>query len=223
MAKRRDGRAAWNVHTRRLETEIGGGWMVIEQFNVVGGRQVVEMLTICPAPPPDRPGVAQPGRVVGEPPIGALIPKGGITARLLRTVKVGRGTDALEDYKTWLAGHFGSAALVRLEELVGNPGQRHRSGKPRASDLYYAALAKDYVDLWNKGVKAPIGALAKLHRVSPEKIRSHVHLARSGGFLTKAKTVGAKGGELTAKSHRLLAVAEESLASTTSETKKGDN
>lgn len=210
-------RAAWNLNTRRLETEIGGGWMVIEQFNVGAGRQVVEMLTICPAPVADKPGVARLGRAVGEPPVDAPIPKGGITARLLRTIKVGRLSEPLDDYKQWLAGYFGGAALKKFEKLLGK-----REGQ-RPSDLYYAALANDYVNFWKAGVKAPIGELAKLLDATPEKIRSDVHRARANGFLTDAKKVGAKGGALTAKSSKLLAVAEESLATPTLDSKKGNS
>src|SRR5688572_22571007 len=87
-----------NPKTNRLETELGNGWMVIEQLERQRGRRVVSLLIICPAPGPLTDGVRLP-RAVGEVPLDGKTPDGGITARLLRTIKVGRHHEPIADYR----------------------------------------------------------------------------------------------------------------------------
>ena len=71
--------------------------------------------------------------------------------------------------------------------------------------LYSAALKRDYVTLLRRGERAPTITLALLRGVSPERMRSHVNLARVNGFLTRSKKGrGQAGGELTEKARLSL-------------------
>ena len=188
-----------------LETELGNGWMVVEWIEIQSGRRVVAEVTICPAPPPLQAGAYR-ARMYGDRPEDGPVPPGGITARLLRTVKVGKYPDRLLDnYRRWVKKEFGVAALKRLDEHVGRPSRRRRR-RPRtrrASDLYYAKLAGDYAMLWQRGIRTPTMELSKLRGLPLEKMRSHIHLARANGLLPET-TRGKAGGVLTPKARQIL-------------------
>ena len=173
------------------------------------GRRVVAELRICAAPPPPVAGTTRAGRHKGERPTNAPVPAGGITARLLRTVKLGASAEpVIADYRRWIKRNFGADALQRLDAHTGRPARRRRKKRPRtrrAVDGFYAELARDYVELSKRGVRAPTATLAKLRGERIEKIRSHIHLARKNGLLTETKP-GKAGGVLTPLA---LAVLEE--------------
>lgn len=187
-----------------LETELGNGWMVVESFEIHDGRRVVAELRICPAPPQTG---AHPVRMYGDRSEDDAVPAGGLRARLLRMVKVGKYAEpVISDYRHWIKKQFGPDALARLDAHTGRPSRRRRSKKPRtrrATDVFYAKLAKDYETLWQRGVKAPTAMLATMRSIPPEKMRSHVHLARTNGFLTETSR-GRAGGILTGKGHDTL-------------------
>ncbi|MCX6544423.1 MAG: hypothetical protein NTV05_08410 [Acidobacteria bacterium] len=200
MKKTREPRKQFFPDLNLLETELGNGWMVVEHFDLQDDRRVVDELKIYPAPLPPVAGV-QMARHPGERPKDAPVPVGGITARLLRLVKVGKYAEpVIADYRRWCARHFGKDALRRLDEHIGRPSPRRRRKRPRnhrATDAFYAELARDYALLW-KRVHAPTAELAVMRDVPLEQMRSHIHLARKNGFLTKTMR-GKAGGELTPK------------------------
>jgi len=194
-----------SAHEGVLETELGNGWMVVEAFEIQAGRRVVAELKVCPAPPQVG---AHPMRMWGERSEDDVVPAGGITARLLRTVKVGKyAAPVIADYREWIRKHFGSDGLKRLDAATARPSRNRHKRKARshrAASLFYAELARDYVLLWEKGVKSPTGELARLRGVALEKVRSWVHLARANGLLTETSR-GKAGGELTALARKILA------------------
>lgn len=199
MTKEAERRKEWDPATNTLETELGNGWMVIETFQMQGGRRVVSQLTICPAPPPALAGTARKGRRKGET-APTPVPPGGITARLLREVKVGKYAEVIADYRNWVRQQFGVSALRRLDKHAGRPSRTRRKQpmNRRASDRFYAELARDYTLLWQQRVRSPTAELARLRGVPVVKVRSHIHLARVNGFLTDTSR-GKAGGELTKK------------------------
>ncbi|HXG71782.1 MAG TPA: hypothetical protein VNJ04_14330 [Gemmatimonadaceae bacterium] len=203
MTRQRPLRQEFDAGRNLLETELGNGWMVIEHFEMQGGQRVVAHLTICPAPPQTP---VRDGRHPGERPTDGVTPAGGITARLLRTVKVGKAEPVLRDYRTWVRKFFGEDALRRLGTDVLRPARKAKRQAPRhrrVSDFYYAELARDYETLVRQGVKRPTAELQRLRGIPLQRIRSHVHLARTNGFLTETRR-GQAGGEMTAKARRLL-------------------
>ncbi len=187
---------------RLIETVLDNGWMVIQHLEMQDGRRVVGEIRVCPAPPKSP---IRDGRNPGDRPTDGVVPLGGITARLLKTIPVGRPEALLDDYRDWIAKFFGPEALGRFDKHNAQPNRtRRRAPKSqRASDRYYAELARDYVLFAHQKSRKPIDQLAVLRGVPPKRIRSHVHLARANGFLTQTGR-GKVGGELTAKARRLL-------------------
>lgn len=173
----------WDSDGGGQETDLDSGWTVRERMALQGGRRVVSELSIVPT--------------------SSRVPVGGITARLLRQVKVGQFARGLQQT---IAKHFGTDAADRLFHHLGwssgkRPRQRPR--RRRADDGYYAELAGDYVTLWQQGDRKPTQTLARLRGVRPEHLRSHIHLARANGFLSET-TRGTAGGSLTRKAEREL-------------------
>lgn len=212
MSVRESARREYRPEKNLLETELGNGWMVIEHFEMQEGRRIVGQLTICPAPPPmsdaDGRPVARDGRNPGERPSDGTVPHGGITARLLRTIRVGKHVeDVIEDYRTWIGRAFGEETLQRFDKQVPRVARTRSRRRPktnRTTDTFYAELARDYVQALKDFGKRPTSALARLRRESLSKVRSQIHLARVNGFLSDT-TRGAPGGQLTDRAEKVLA------------------
>ena len=177
----------WGTNGDWQETDLDTGWTIRERMTLQEGRRVVSELAIVPS--------------------GRTVPRGGITARLLRQVKVGPVARGLHRS---IATYFGAAAADRVfEHLRWSAGKRPRRHprRRRADDRYYAELARDYVTLWRSGDRRPTQTLARLRGVRLEHMRSHIHLARANGFLSET-TRGTSGGSLTRKAERELAKKE---------------
>lgn len=198
-------RMQWDPDRNLLETELGNGWMVIEWFEMQEGQRVVGALMICPAPGPLVNGVRD-GRYLGDRPTDGPVPSGGVTARLLRTVKVGKNADpVIKHYGAWVKEWFGEEARAEFDAHAPLPRGKRRSSR-RPDDRYYAELASEYATIAEKS-KRPTATLAELRGEPIEKIRSHVHLARANGFLTNAPKPGKAGGKLTPKAKQVLKTA----------------
>jgi hypothetical protein len=174
----------WDPDGSWQETDLVDGWTVRETFAVQGGRRVVAELTIRPT--------------------SEAVPADGISARLLRRIKVGRFAEGLHRR---LATYFGSRTADDVfDEFQWKPRKRRRSRPQhrRAADRYYAELARDYVRLWQAGDRTPTHTLARRRRMRDDQVRSHIHLARANGFLTDTRR-GKAGGMMTAKARGELA------------------
>jgi hypothetical protein len=177
----------WDTDGEWQETDLDSGWTVRERMAMQGGRRVVSELSIVPT--------------------SGTVPAGGITARLLRRVKVGQFARCLQETITQ---YFGADAADRLFDGFGWSSRKRPRRRPqhrRVDDRYYAELARDYVTLWQQGDRKPTNTLARLRDGRPEQIRSHIHLARANGFLSGTKR-GTAGGLLTRKAERELAKKE---------------
>jgi hypothetical protein len=169
---------------RWQETDLKNGWTVREDFVLENGRRVVGTLTI---------------RATGD------VPPGGVTARLLRTIRVGQLGWAL---RATHAKFFGPEAAARIFKRRGMPRRRKRSQGVRADDRYYAELANAYVALLESGSRTPTKALATQLKEPYTRMRSRVNLARANGFLSAGQRGrgGCKGGGmLTDKARQVLA------------------
>jgi len=167
------------------ETDLPGGWTVVETFAVEDGRRIVASVTIRPT-------------------VAGAVPTGGVTARLLRRVKVGQfAAGLLQTFTTY----YGADQAARIFDGIGwasRPRRRKRPARLRADDRYYATLARDYVTVFRSGIKTPTAALAAARGVTAALMRSHIHLARKNGFLSETGR-GKAGGRLTAKARGALA------------------
>ena len=181
--RRRIVRQACDSEGTWQETILRSGWTVREEYGVENGRRVVAKLTISQT--------------------GDVVPSGGISARLLRTVRVGQFSSALRQA---LKTHFGIPTADGVFESMGwfaRPRRRLRPRYARADDLYYAELARDYVQLLFLEHRNPIATLAKQRGAPLVRVRSHIHLARANGFLSDTSR-GKAAGKLTAKASEIL-------------------
>jgi hypothetical protein len=219
VAQEQAGRTEWLPKQNALEIEFAEGWMAVEWYERQQGRAVVARLLICPAPPRRQ---VRNKRTPGEPPTDAVVPTGGVTARLLRQVKVGKyAALAVDDLRAWIEEKFGADALRRLDAHTVRPSRR-QPPKPRTErngDVYYAELARDYSLLCERGISQPTKELGTMRGLPLVRIRSHLHLARANGFLT-ATSRGRAGGELTTRAREVLAAEAQQPAARTRPGKK---
>jgi hypothetical protein len=172
----------WETDGTRQKTVTKSGWMVCEDFAIQNGRRIVRKLTIEPRDD---------------------IPPGGITARLLRTIKIGQLASGLRQK---LRQFHDEGTAGRVFDEMNWSAQSRRRPRPRysrATDAYYLALAQDYVRLCSAGERTPVSTLAKQRKVQIVRVRSHINLARRNGFLTDTSR-GKPGGTLTEKARRVL-------------------
>src|SRR5262249_38095967 len=150
----------WTPDGRMQET-VRAGWTVGETYATVGSRRAVVRLTIRPT------------RV-------DRVPPGGITARLLRTIPIGRIAPTLRADLAHFYGHTLATAMATRYGATVRPTVVRRQ---RHGDAFYAAIALGYVKLRQAGERAPTTLLAKAWHVPVAKMSSWVNLARRNGFL----------------------------------------
>jgi hypothetical protein len=164
-------------------TDYSHGWTTDERYVFQAGRLVLQQLTVRPSEK-------------GTPP-------GGITSDVLRTLPtgkllLGRLAEALQKH-----GHMRvPSSVAKLLRRGAKLPQWSRK-----DDLYYAALAAQYLNILRspEGRRKPIEILAQRRgEKKTARMRSHVNLARRNGFLTTERQ-GTPGGALTAKAREVLA------------------
>jgi transposase-like protein len=99
-----------------------------------------------------------------------------------------------------ISREIGLSLNVDLKEFKTDP----RPGRRGRPDVFYAELAKQYVDLLAEG-STPTKDLAERLGYSASSIRDLIHQARRRGLLTRASK-GLAGGELTENARRLLSI-----------------
>lgn len=194
-------------------------WRASYRVRPEGDRVVVVEVRVIPHL--GNPG-ADPGEWNAE---TAVIPKGGMAARLIRDELV-LGTHIHEMLPAFLnrtrqnlpAALF-DAWLVRLgypAEVAKGPGARAGRGPKGRSDRELAELAAVYVS--KRGERAPVKVTAKEVGLHPTVLRDVLHRARKRGVLTRTKQ-GHAGGQLTPYGRSLLR--EKPVAKKGRKTKKG--
>lgn len=136
-------------------------------------------------------------------PTGTL-PPSGLTSAVLDEVRVGE----------LLREAYG--AVQRAEREVGGwevagggtmhvpaAEARRRTGRAGRSDLWYAKLARDYLDLIAAGSKRPRADLAERSGIKPELVRDQLGEARRRGLL-EGGARGRAGGTLSDAAKRLI-------------------
>jgi len=137
------GNRRWEPDASAQETDLPGGWTVREEFALEDGRRIVASITIRPT-------------------TAGAVPAGGVSARLLRRVKVGQFAAGL---RQTLAKFYGADAAARIIAGIGwasRPRRRRRPARLRADDRFYAELAREYVELWKTNEGKPTAALAAI-------------------------------------------------------------
>lgn len=139
-------------------------------------------------------------------PQGSTVPPGGLSARLLRTLKFTlprKELKALRELRRKYPpieyeGKFLSNPLLETEAKA--PHTEHKGGRP---DLFYARIAQQYCKLLESGAKNPALTLAKERNEAPGNVRYMLWRARKRGLLDPV-TKGRAGGDLTTECLELL-------------------
>lgn len=181
-----------------------GAWIVAYRLANDHGTPVVGELRMFPAER-GRPGPGDwSGELLGP---EAPVPRGGITARVLRRVRVRAYLTTMSEvvrrFRTTapdIAPKFGWAVAPPPTDEVRAVSGRGRKGRP---DTFYAEVARGYVAAVERGSYRPVADLARRRRDSITKVRDMIRRARARGLLT-LEGPGKRGGVLTERAERLL-------------------
>jgi hypothetical protein len=169
-----------------VTTKLGRGWKATYRLALQRGVSVIAGLSIEPW--------------------GSGVPPGGLSARLLRTLKftlprreLRRLAEIVQKHPVVYEGRFQSSPFLATEAQASR--REYLKGR---QDSFYAEIAKQYCKLAGSHVKNPIQVIAKSRSLSPSKVRDMIFQARKRGLLTKPPKQGRMGGELTLKCIALL-------------------
>ncbi len=198
-----------------LETDLAGGWTMVEVFEMQDDKPVVAEMKIFPKQEIET-GKTHSVRNFGHRspnkwPVGGsggdVTPKGGITVSLLREVRLGmtHAAPILADYRKWLTDNKYVDLSWMAESLPesGKPSRAAKGAARRQTDRYYSQIAVDYERLCAEGNRAPVKTMAEERDLDIGKMRSHVHRARRNGFLSDVYQ-GQTGGTATNKALKIL-------------------
>lgn len=132
--------------------------------------------------------------------IVARVPHGGLSARVLRKVRLREHARVLsEKLAQWarVAGYAGHGFKVPATE---RPRPERRTGR---SDIFYAKLAWEYVRALARDPRRPVALLAHKRKLPKERVRDMLHEARERGLLSPGHR-GRSGGALTTRAMNLL-------------------
>lgn len=180
-----------------VEMPLTARWLVAFRLANQRGQPVIAEVRVFP----DEPGKRPAGRWSGE--YGAIttrVPPGGITARLLRTIRTQTFKRMLRTIVTRWEKELGGLDLGFIPPAVPpltNQGRKGRSDAAlaRIAAVYEAAYLAD---------TPPVPAVAKASRLSLTQARDAIHRARVRGLLSHASKQGKVGGRLTPIARELL-------------------
>jgi len=136
----------------------------------------------------------------------ATVPKGGLTARLLKTVKLGEALRGGLGAMRWVTDGD-PEELVDLSESFPRwrlrASRAKRGGRLRIPDEALVKVAAVYAKSWSGGSPNPVVVTARRLKLPRARVRDWLHLARERGLLIPAETTRPHG-ELTGKGERLL-------------------
>ncbi|MDP8975154.1 MAG: hypothetical protein M3N28_02075 [Actinomycetota bacterium] len=181
-----------------LPIDGSDGWYVSAIFLEEEGQLVMAELKVFPGPGSRSDGRRgarrKPGDWSGRQDALREVPDGGVSARLLRCIRL---TDLQQLVMSELPATSGASGQPTRSARVGRPGS---AGRP---DRQYAEWAFRYAKKLAEGSRSPIKDLAAEHGRSPGQVRDLIHDARVRGLLSKERQ-GRAAGSLTPKAIQLL-------------------
>jgi hypothetical protein len=201
-----------------LRAKLGEDWITERQLTVQGARVVVAAIRVYPARWRNAPE-----RSYEQAGVEAEVPPGGITARLLRRIRMGAHLDhfgatlrprrqpgqtkqeAAEAQETaasirQLVGHFTSSSFAagRWHSRAAIPQNgRRRPGRRPLADAAIAEAAAGYVLACRRRSPHPIRDTARASGMTEARLRDLVYRARNRrGFLSETAQ-GSGGGDMT--------------------------
>lgn len=174
--------------TERQEVEVAdlwaevplGPWRVAYRAGLDGRRVVISEIRIYPGE-----AGQPPGRWSADE-LGALAPTpaGGITARLLRQINVGKHAAAISQFRTEdVARLLDRGHVVPKARAIHVSPRRSTRGRPPLPDSFYLELAKRYSALCGAGETAPIVTIARERSLPASSIRSAIARCRQRGLV----------------------------------------
>jgi hypothetical protein len=191
-----------------LEVPVARGWIAASRLVLQAGRLVVAEVRVFPdeatAFRQERGGQWS-GDVLG---VRSDVPPGGLTARVLRAVRLGEHPRHVRDILRFLEEKYGpdafkaggSLAALGLVPDTERPRRRREVGRP---DAFFAELAADYVRRIERGSAKPNAEIATARGWDAKTITGWLHEARTRGLLT-SPGYGRPGGRLTPYGERVL-------------------
>jgi hypothetical protein len=200
-----------------FQGQLGAGWLYEQRLTRQDGTWVVAELQVFLYSPREHASIWGKHEVVTSEATKRL-PRGGLTARLIRSIPFGRGPHSA---LTEIDVAFRDYVKSRQQRIAAESRQQRTRGKlletansTSASlkrDFELAETARLYVEWGRKGSRRPNVEVASVLNVKPSQVRDAIHRARLRGLLTSddQKKQGAAKGELTEKARALLADPEQ--------------
>ena len=180
-----------------LPIEGSQGWYVSAVFLPQGDELVMAELKVFPGPGASdvKRTKRRPGDWSGRSDALTGLPDGGVSARLLRCIR-------LTDLQHLVVATLAQRAEAKPRDSLVN-ARVGRPGSGGRSDRFYARWAFDYAKKLAEGSRSPIKDLAAERNMSQGQVRDLIHDARVRGLLSKERQ-GRAAGSLTDKAIRLL-------------------
>ena len=189
-----------------LESPLDDHWVAAFRLLVQDGQVVVGELRVFPdSGQRQRAGEWE----AEEQGMAVRVPGDGLTAQLLRKVRVGDHVAlprtiarTLRTMQGGLPPGFPDFDKVETPTVASTPAAPKRGRRPH-SPVHLAEVARDYVQSLAEGDEDPVARLADDHRVSRACMAGWIRRARVQGLLTPTRR-GRMGGELTRAATALL-------------------
>jgi hypothetical protein len=190
-----------------LEAAVDEDWLAAYRIVQQEGAPVIAEVRVFPREAGARTAGEWSGSYLG---LLAAVPQGGITARLLRTLRLGAtpASDISEGREAWkryvgispeFHRHFKNAGFRGVKRKVpATGGRRGWSG----DQLLDAAVF--YVSKTAAGSRRPVAELAKRKGITPSSARDLLQTAKDKGLLTPGRQ-GVASRSLTERAKQLLA------------------
>lgn len=202
---------ALQVNDAWLPVDLGDQWRVAYRLAVQGGAVVVSEVRVLPREGWSFDPSEWSADYLGS---SAPVPLGGITARLLRQVRVGEHYRVADKVLRKIAGDpfpLAQDAAARHGLIALDSAAAQRRGRPRRPDLFYAQVAQRYEAALKQESPRPALEVARAMGTSGGQVRQWIHTARDRRLLTRVAGMeregqqGQKGGNLTPRADAILA------------------
>lgn len=183
--------------SRWLEQPVGQRWMVAFRVADQGGQPIISEVRVFPY---ERNARRPPGLWSGTYGGAAHVPRGGITARLLRDIRMKLFQTALQAIVAQWSRELAAIEVPWVRPSSDAVSNRGRKGRP---EIELARMAEVYQQAYGSG-RYPIRVIARKFRISPTQARDAILRARRVGLLSPAKKQGSVGGLLTTRARAVL-------------------
>jgi hypothetical protein len=182
-----------------IEVPVGDSWIAAYRFKVQDNRPIIAELRVFPAEAPPAGGAWPPGTWSGTWSPNAPVPGRGITAGLVKNdLRISIPFDFIADARA-TAQEF-AEEYYRHQRAAE---ERRGPGRKPLPPVFYARVARDYVDAIERGSWRPAQDVADARRISAGLVRAYLKRARDLGLLSAAQA-GQPGGKLTAAARAVL-------------------